>query len=242
VERNTRLTRNLERLVKRLPSSLASSIDWYRPSLRDSWGGPMNGQARRLELVRDLCSRFHCELAVETGAFRGTTTEFLDDLLGVPVVTIEAHPRYFRYSARRFENRPLIDVRHADSASELRRLARMPDIVQRRTFFYLDAHWQGDLPLRTELDIIGAHWPDAFAIVDDFEVAGDGGYGFDAYPSGERLDLGYLRGLTHWTAFAPTAPSSSESGARRGCIVLATRRAAATLEPSSYIRPVEIPS
>ena len=90
-------------------------------------------------------------------------------------------------------------------------------------FAYLDAHWGPDLPLREELEIIAAHWKRAVVMVDDFEVPGDSGYGFDDYGDGAALTESYLRraaALGSWTVRYPVAPSTVETGSRRGCCVL----------------------
>ena len=60
-------------------------------------------------------------------------------------------------------------------------------------FFYLDAHWNDDLPLADEIDIIFSRCPWAVVMIDDFEVPSDPGYQFDDYGPGKALVLGYIR-------------------------------------------------
>jgi hypothetical protein len=90
-------------------------------------------------------------------------------------------------------------------------------------FFYLDAHGWGALPLAEELALAFRHWPAAVVMVDDFQVPGDAGYGFDDYGDGEALTLGYLAGhrVLPPHVWFPACASEHESGARRGCVVLA---------------------
>ena len=59
-------------------------------------------------------------------------------------------------------------------------------------------------------------------MIDDFEVPGDPGYGFDDYGPGKRLTAQYLpdEDLAGWRRFYPSLPSSEETGARRGSCVL----------------------
>lgn len=60
------------------------------------------------------------------------------------------------------------------------------------TFFYLDAHWYGDIPPRDER--AGEQkWSRFVAMIDDFEVPGDAGYGFDDHGPGRALTLEYIR-------------------------------------------------
>ena len=60
-------------------------------------------------------------------------------------------------------------------------------------------------------------------MIDDFQVVGDPGYGFDDYGETGRLTLDYLAPLAGhgFSIFYPSIPSSEESGMKRGSVVLA---------------------
>ena len=58
----------------------------------------------------------------------------------------------------------------------------------------------------------------------NFVVPSDAGYEFAIY-GGKPLDRPYLPDLTGWSIFYPVLPSTSETGARRGCAVFATNSA-----------------
>jgi hypothetical protein len=105
-------------------------------------------------------------------------------------------------------------------------------------FFYLDAHWNDDLPLADEVDIVFQRCPKAIVMIDDFEVPSDAGYGYDDYGPGKALISGYIRPviLAHQLrAFYPSTPSAADYPStpmaaaglavpgrlRRGCVVLA---------------------
>ena len=102
-------------------------------------------------------------------------------------------------------------------------------------FAYLDAHWEEDLPLAQELEIIASNWSHAVVMIDDFRVPGDEGYGYDDYGPGKALTADYLPfgALTDWSILYPLAASEEETGARRGCCVLAS---------PAMSRVVQIPS
>ena len=208
--------------TKFLPPDLAGRIDLLRPSFRGSWGGPLNGQQRRCDIVRDLARAISFDRAIETGTYRGTSTEFFSAVMGTPIETVEANPRFLAYSSRRLAILPNVHVVPGDSRPFLQKLAKCPGTTNESVFVYLDAHWEGDLPLAEELQIIARSWTQAVVMIDDFQVPDDDGYLFDDYGAGKKLSESYLPtvDLAGWQLFYPKAHSSDETGARRGCCVL----------------------
>jgi hypothetical protein len=219
-----RVTKRFKKKV--LDRRLMGSIDyWWNPELGVAWGGPFNGQAFRQALFKELLAALAPAALVETGTYRGTTTEFLAEG-GVPVFTIEVRPRNYGFSRARLRQRTNVTLRHGDSRKELRSLLDGPlrGLSHRPLFFYLDAHWKGELPLAAEIDLVYARCQAAIVMIDDFQVPGDAGYAYDDYGPGKALTPAYIapalaaHGLA---AFYPSTPSAEESGARRGCVVLA---------------------
>jgi hypothetical protein len=162
---------------------------------------------------------------VETGTHLGTTTEFIAQT-GLPVFTTELDARRCGYARARLLRRRNVTVLHGDSRASLRELFTGP--LRGRTgstlLFYLDAHWNENLPLAEEIDIIFGRCQSAVVMVDDFQVPGDAGYGYDDYGVGKSLVFAYIApGVTvhRLEAFYPSTPSTEEGGWRRGCIVLA---------------------
>jgi hypothetical protein len=204
---------------------LKGALDYYRfPERRAAWGGPFNGQTVRAKLFRDLMAHLRPSALVETGTYLGTTTEFLAET-GLPVFTIEGHWRNYGFARSRLWLRRNVKLRHGDSRATLRSLFDGPLRADRNAtiFFYLDAHGDHDLPLAEEIDLAFSRCPAAVVMVDDFAVPGDPGYGFDDYGPGKALDAAYI--VTAVAAYElavyyPSTPSSEESGARRGCVVL----------------------
>jgi hypothetical protein len=73
--------------------------------------------------------------------------------------------------------------------------------------------------------------------VDDFQVPGDSGYGYDDYGPGKALTLDYVRPLRDQyglRVYFPSAPAADETGACRGCAVFVS-------DPGLASRVVEIP-
>jgi hypothetical protein len=203
--------------------SLLGRIEYYRhPELIDSLGGSLNGQCFRQLTYLDLTLTCNFEAIVETGTCRGSTTLFLaQNSGGAPVYSCEYSDRFFEFARRRLRGVPNIFLFKLDSRKFIRELG-----ISRktRTFFYLDAHWSEDLPLREELDLIIKNFENFVIMVDDFEVPNDPGYGFDDYGPGKRLSLRdfALHRESGIKCYVPARPSAQESGVKRGAIVLAS--------------------
>lgn len=206
------------------PGPIAASIDGLRHGLGEEFGGPFNGQERRIEAICEIFARVPFRSIVETGTYRATTTLFLRGLTDAPIATIEAQSRYFHYARKRLRGTPNVTAIRGDSVAVLPLLAIEPPWNHGPTFFYLDAHWLDSLPLVGELEAIRTGWSDYAALVDDFRVPGDPGYGYDDYGPGAVLQPEILVPLAsnNVAIYWPTAPSTTETGARRGWVVLAT--------------------
>jgi hypothetical protein len=179
---------------------------------------------------------------VETGTYLGTTTEFLAQT-GLPVFTIEKHPRYYGFVRARFWRKRRITLLHGDSRSVLHMLFAGPlrSLATCTLFFYLDAHWNDDLPLAEEINLVFSRCLQAVAMIDDFQVPSDAGYGYDDYGPGRALTSDYIRAAI-WAhqlqAYYPSTPSGAESGKRRGCVVLARGAShGSVLASTSLLRP-----
>src|SRR5450631_629603 len=148
------MNRSPSRLRSRVSGSLSPAtlarLDQFRPSQRDRWGGPLNGQAGRRAICQELAVALAFDHVIETGTYRGVSTGFFSSVFGVPVDTVEASPRFFEYSRRRLRPEHRVTVSLGDSRGFLRELSQRPGAPGETTFFYLDAHWHEDLPLRDE--------------------------------------------------------------------------------------------
>jgi len=214
----------IKNVVKRLlGQTVLGWLDFIRnPNMPASWGGPFNGQKFRQRIFFDLLYCFPIKAIVETGTYRGTTTA-LFAATSLPVYTTEFHSRYFSYSRLHFMfNRNAIRLYKSDSRSFLHRLGDDPSVPKKDVFFYLDAHWGADLPLRDELEIIFSKWESPIVMIDDFCVP-DSGYGFDDYGPQKALNLRYINpavSANRLSVFFPAADASAETGSKRGSVVL----------------------
>jgi hypothetical protein len=197
---------------------------WRRPEWRETWGGPFNGQAFRQRMFAELCVRIAFTAIIETGTYRGTTTAYFRQSTRVPVHSFELRSRHHGFARARLWLARDVHLHRGDSRAGIAALAISRRWPRGPVFFYLDAHWEGDLPLREEVDLAFAHCGQAVIMIDDFAVPDDPGYGFDDYGPGKALTLAYLgpRAASPTAIWFPACVSSAETGARRGCVVLAS--------------------
>lgn len=184
----------------------------------------MNGQRWRCLMFAELVHKTAPKAIVETGTYLGTTTEWLA-AFQLPVFSCEAHPENYGFSKARLQATPNVRIVRADSRAFLARLLASP-VGDGPNLFYLDAHWNADLPLAEELELIFGRAPNSVVVIDDFEVPGDSGYAFDDYGTGKALNAEYIAPSVErfdLHPHYPATPSASETGAARGCVVLASR-------------------
>lgn len=216
----------LKNVVKwMLGDELFGMIDYYRfPERADAWGGPFNGQEVRKSIFYDIVENAGLKAIVETGSYVGTTTEHFART-NLPTFSIEGNKRYYGYAKARLRKFKNIKLYFGDSREKLSLLLRreLAGIVRESLFFYLDAHWNEDLPLREEIEIIFTACSSAIVMVDDFKVPEDAGYNYDDYGVGKSLELDYLSDAIdrcQLAVFFPVKPSDQETGKKRGCVVV----------------------
>lgn len=169
-------------------------------------------------MVQEVLKKLEITTFVETGTFLGETTEEMART-GLDVFTVELDERRKHFLAEKLQHYPLVHLTIGDSRDFLRALVSEPRCPLQTVLFYLDAHWNADLPLREEVEFIVKTWRRSVIVIDDFQVPGDSGYGYDSYPGVGELTQDYLVPLP-LTHFWPKLPSKQENGACRGCTVL----------------------
>lgn len=184
------------------------------------WGTEFNSQKLRTQIFDTITDLVKVDLIVETGTFRGTTTEYISKKVSCPIYTVELSIRFYTFSKLRFKKNKNVTVFNNDSRVFLNNLSKEKEWKDKTIFFYLDAHWNADLPLNEELDIIFSNWENAIVLVDDFKVENDEGYNYDEY-DGVVLGIDYLKPLKHHNLHCYFPVSSElETGFKRGSIII----------------------
>jgi hypothetical protein len=186
--------------------------------------GAFNDQRGRIAIVRSIIDTVRPVALVETGTWHGATAECLASF-GLPTFSVELRPRTFGYARARLFWRRNVKLRLGDSRAALRHwlATDLRTVRDRPLFFYLDAHWNADLPLVGELQIIFSECPRAVVMVDDFKVPHDAAYGFDDYGPGRAFTPDYIAAAVAsfgLLAFYPALPAAEETGSKQGCVVL----------------------
>jgi hypothetical protein len=200
--------------------------DYYRlPELGTGFNGPFNGQEFRKLIFLEILSLAKPKLILETGTYFGTTTEYLARVSGLTVHSVELDPRLFGFARARFLWNRRIKCACGDSRPFLRHVLDTAASKNKVIFAYLDAHWNNDLPLKDEIEIIFSCCIQAVVMIDDFQIPDDDGYAYDHYGRDLSLDVNYLGQIKSppLQVFFPACCSTQETGARRGCAVLAAR-------------------
>jgi hypothetical protein len=211
--------------VSALEMAFSIMLDSPRFVLSETSG--FNAQAHRKKIFLDIMATFSPDVIVETGTFIGDTTGYLATTTQTRIFTCEANRTFLSLAKSRLNGLPGIHYTLGDSRQFLRTLFSSelsPSKLSKPVFFYLDAHWHDDLPLGDEIDIIGQNLKEFVIMVDDFEVPGDAGYGWDNYGGKKALSLGMFKDCfqrSKLVPFFPSLPAPQETGGKRGCVVLA---------------------
>lgn len=219
---------------------LAAELELADPELQMGWGGPLNGQEFRRKIFLELFSKLPIEALVETGTFRGISTEWFAEHFDKPILSCEIDKRYYLQAIDRLEKFENVEVTLADSTEFIRQLKSRYD-SDAVLLFYLDAHWLERLPLAQEVAIVQRQFPKSIVMIDDFELPLDPGYAFDNYGIGKRVSLSLLSDFREKASFFfPSMPSSEETGAKRGTCALAwDPQIVEQLSGLDTLRPVE---
>jgi predicted O-methyltransferase YrrM len=198
-----------------------------KESYLDHWVvRPMNGQRNRLRTSFLLCDIFKPDFAIESGSYLGTTTQYLASLATTKTYSIEINGAFAEIARIRLKpdiDSERIEVVDGDSGVHMSRILSTFNPKHSRVFAYLDAHWLEHIPLSEEIQSLLDWGGDFIAVIDDFYIPGDPGFGFDQYKN-HRVDVSHVPKSDQISVWIPDEHSSTESGARRGTAYVVSSR------------------
>lgn len=212
--RNSTITTKLNSGYENLTFELLDFITDDGPNYYKRIGiGPFNNQNLRKKLIQELLVDFKPDFILETGTFLGDSTEFFGKYS--KVVSIEKSKLFYYLSKSRFYKDDHIEIVYGESSVELKKFENF----NKKTFFYLDAHWGEDMPLKIEIEQITNNYSDYIICIDDFAVPKNSSWGFDSY-DGVNLDIKLLQNLNAVKIYFPDYSSDLETGGKRGTVFL----------------------
>lgn len=212
------------------------------PTYQPGGEGAFNGLAGRKRIFEEVLKKYRFSCIIETGTHVGETTGYLAVQSKVPVYSSEINPNMYSLARMRLKNISGIYLYQSDSREFIKELSKNPEMVRNNTFFYLDAHWRKDCPLVEEIERIASRWEKFVIMVDDFQVPGDDGYGYDRYSAFQKMNISLIRSTIKkhkLRAFFPNIPSTEESvqPKPRGFVILTRENEYAdSLETISLLR------
>lgn len=191
--------------------------------IHEAFGGSFNGQQDRRAIFKGALERCQPKAIIETGTYWGSTTQYMAESTTIPIFTVEYNPLDYGTSLERLRPFKHVKVFQGDSRDFLRKIFASGQLPSGPILYYLDAHWEEELPLAEEITLIYDRHKDGIIIVDDFQVPWDEGYTYDDYGPGKALTPEYIAPLVakyNLAVFYPGGPSSEETGRKRGCVVM----------------------
>jgi len=179
-----------------------------------------NGVQGRKKIFVDLLNEGEIKHIVETGTYLGDTSAYMATTSGVPVSTCEQNKKLYSLAKLRLKDMPLVTLFNLDSRVFLKNLSQDKKFTESECFFYLDAHWGKDLPLKEEISIIASCWDKFIIMIDDFKVPDDNGYIHDSYGTLKYINMPMLKSKYNLSCYFPSKPSTEEIKPPTGCVVL----------------------
>jgi len=153
-----------------------------------------HGDEQWKTLVKKITDTVSPTSVVETGTYKGDTTEYLAKISPNPIFTCEVIGMYRRESKRRLELYKQVNLLRGSSAALIQKLVAEKQLGDTPLFF-LDAHWYGYWPLADEMKHISA-LSKAIIMIDDFKVPGRPQFGYDVQNNNGVIieeDINYLK-------------------------------------------------
>lgn len=142
------------------------------------------------EAIVNLVAKHGIDVIVETGTFRGGTTAQFAKMVS-QVVTIEVNQSFYNIARKNLDGIHNVSMFLGDSPVIMSKVLSSPAYVNKKIFFFLDAHWFAACPLLKELEVIADLGFKPVIVIHDFYVPGKD-FGYDSY-NGQRFDFDFIK-------------------------------------------------
>ena len=178
-----------------------NNLDW--------WSLPFGGNYRYLSTMIQILDWYNPLYIIETGTFVGTTTKFFSKFSS-EVFSIEISNEFIEIARKNLNNSPNITLVQGDSPAKIKNLIDNHINKDKKVFFYLDAHWEANLPLQAEVSLILQYFLDFIIVIDDFKNEFDTDFSYDSY-NGIAIDHQLIHAIDPQLAcFIPQYLAKSE--------------------------------
>lgn len=208
---------DVESRISRIESVLAeialnTDLEWEKFYL--------NGQHFRRKIISEILTSINFDCIIETGTEYGFSTAYFS-AFSKEIFSIEKSKPLFYLAKKKLENFKNIHLILNDSKKIEIILNEYRIDKENRVFFYLDAHSENDYPLLDELKFITSFYNNNLILIDDFQVPGDDGYGFDSF-NGKKLNLNLISNslIGENYIYFPKVSSKIETGRLRGYVLI----------------------
>lgn len=182
----------------------------------------LNGQENRKKIITEILTKIKFDCIVETGTEYGFSTKYFSQFSNNIISVEKSKPVFFIANHNLIEEKNIKLILNDSKNLNLILNSQNIDLDSKsNVFFYLDAHAEDDYPLIEEISFILNKFKNFILVIDDFEVPGDDGYGYDSY-KGRKLNIKFIRKLLSKkeNVFFPNIHSSNETGRLRGYVLI----------------------
>jgi hypothetical protein len=192
--------------------ALDNKLDWEKFYL--------NGQHYRRKIISEILNSSNFDYIVETGTEYGFSTAYFSTF-NKKIFSIEKSKPLFYLAKKKLKNFKNINLILNDSKNIESILDEHKIYKENKVFFYLDAHSENDYPLLNELKFITSFYNNNLILIDDFQVPGDDGYGYDSF-NGKKLNLNLISNslVGKNYIYFPKISSKIETGRLRGYVLI----------------------
>tara|TARA_B100000035_G_C21036462_1_gene571242 strand:- start:4735 stop:5412 length:678 start_codon:yes stop_codon:yes gene_type:complete len=144
---------------------------------------PFHNDKKQMEIILNILNDEKLESFIETGSYMGKTVYFVGkNFPNLKCYSCEIDRNSYSIAYEQIKDLNNVNLQLVPSPDAVYNINKKFDnnIYEKKTLFWLDAHWHTD-PLYHELLYITKNFKNFIIIVDDFEIPYDDGFWTDGY-------------------------------------------------------------